>query len=272
VKSVAALDLGKNAIVPELDYVTARYAALAPLGKVTAASPSCCRSTGRGTPAPSAIERYAGAEIVQGHLCAAAQQPAAQALDLVIIGPDGGYVPNRQWLEERHFEVGVGNVADAHGAPHRFVFARISQANAAEAFRQALAAAGVSVDTPAAVLCDSGAGLRQLQGAVLPGPTVVLDWGHVAVRFERTLQVSLASVQAQPALNSPLRRFAARSMRSGACGTAAGRYHRRAYEQGAEDALEPGEHAGFPQHAHDGAERYSPGRLPLLLQLPARQR
>ena len=50
-KSVAALDRGKNAVAPELAYVTARCAALAPLGKVTASSPSCCRSAGRGTPA-----------------------------------------------------------------------------------------------------------------------------------------------------------------------------------------------------------------------------
>ncbi len=60
-KGVAALDLGKNAVAPELAYVTARYAALAPLGKVTTSSPSYCRSVGRGTPAPSAIGRYAPA-------------------------------------------------------------------------------------------------------------------------------------------------------------------------------------------------------------------
>ena len=35
-KSFAALDLGKDAVAPELAYVTARYAALAPFGKVAA--------------------------------------------------------------------------------------------------------------------------------------------------------------------------------------------------------------------------------------------
>ena len=35
-KSFAALDLGEDAVAPELAYVTARYAALAPFGKVAA--------------------------------------------------------------------------------------------------------------------------------------------------------------------------------------------------------------------------------------------
>src|SRR4051812_43423705 len=49
-KSFAALDLGKDAVAPELAYVTARYAALVPFGKVARPScPSCCRSAGRRT-------------------------------------------------------------------------------------------------------------------------------------------------------------------------------------------------------------------------------
>src|SRR4051794_27791019 len=35
-KSFAALDLGKDAVAPELAYVTAKFAALAPFGKVAA--------------------------------------------------------------------------------------------------------------------------------------------------------------------------------------------------------------------------------------------
>ena len=59
-----------------------------------------------------------------------------------------------------------------------------------EAFRQALAAAGVNADTPATVLCDGDAGLWQLQRKVLPGAAVVLDWWHAAVRFEHALQAA----------------------------------------------------------------------------------
>ena len=42
---------------------------------------------------------------------------------------------------------------------HRFAFARNGQAVSAKAFRQALATAGVHVDSSATVLCDGDAGL-----------------------------------------------------------------------------------------------------------------
>ena len=60
----------------------------------------------------------------------------------------------------------------------------------AEAFAQALAAAGVHADTPATVLCDGDAGLWRLQRETLPGATVVLDWWHAAMRFEHALQAA----------------------------------------------------------------------------------
>jgi len=59
-----------------------------------------------------------------------------------------------------------------------------------EAFRRALAAAGVGADTPATALCDGDAGLWRLQLKVLPGATLVLDWWHAAVRFEHALQAA----------------------------------------------------------------------------------
>ena len=90
----------------------------------------------------------------------------------------------------RHFEVVAGKVIDARGAQHRFAFARNGQATASEAFRQALAAAGVGADTPATVLCDGDAGLWRLQREALPGATIVLDWWHAAVRFEHALQAA----------------------------------------------------------------------------------
>ena len=79
---------------------------------------------------------------------------------------------------------------DARGAQHRFAFARNGPAASVEAFRQALAAAGVRADTPATVLCDGDAGLWRLQREVLPGAKIVLDWWHAAVRFEHALQAA----------------------------------------------------------------------------------
>ena len=84
----------------------------------------------------------------------------------------------------------AGKVIDIDGAQHRFAVARNGKVVSAEAFRQALAAAGVGADTPATVLCDGDARLWRLQREVLPGATVVLDWWHAAVRFEHALQAA----------------------------------------------------------------------------------
>jgi hypothetical protein len=68
----------------------------------------------------------------------------------------------------------AGKVIDADGIQHRFAFARNGQAASAETFAQALAAAG----------------LWRMQREALPAATVVLDWWHVAIRFEHALQTA----------------------------------------------------------------------------------
>jgi hypothetical protein len=67
-----------------------------------------------------------------------------------VVGLDGGYVRGRH--EQRRFEVVAGKVIGAGGVRHRFAFARNGQTVSVEAFRQALAAAGVTVS------CDGDAG------------------------------------------------------------------------------------------------------------------
>src|SRR5215213_8771223 len=99
-------------------------------------------------------------------------------------------VRNRHRAEGRRFEVIAGKVIQADGNQHRFAFPRTGPIATTEAFRAALAAAGVGADTPATVLCDGDAGLWRLQRGVLPGATVVLDWWHAAVRFEHALQAA----------------------------------------------------------------------------------
>ena len=93
-----------------------------------------------------------------------------------MVGLDGGYVRSRHRAEGRHFEVVAGKVIGASGAQHRFAFTRTGAIATTEAFRAALAAAGVGANTPATVLCDGDAGLWRLQRAVLPNATPVLDW------------------------------------------------------------------------------------------------
>jgi Transposase len=48
----------------------------------------------------------------------------------------------------------------------------------------------VHADTPARVLCDGDAGLWRLQRETLPAATLVLDWWHIAMRFEHALQAA----------------------------------------------------------------------------------
>jgi len=190
-KSVAALDFGGDAVAPELACVTARYAALAPFGKVAALLSELLPLSG--TQHASTVRNRTlrvGAEVVQAHAVELQGRPAARATGPVVVGLDGGYVRDRHRSEGRRFEVIAGKVIRADGAQHRFAFVRDGQVPASEAFRRALAAAGVGAETPATVLCDGDAGLWQLQREVLPNATPVLDWWHAAVRFEHALQAA----------------------------------------------------------------------------------
>ncbi len=189
-KSFAALDLGGDAGAPELTYLTAKFAALAPFGRVASLLAELLPVSG--TPSAGTVRNRTlrvGTDTVQEHLVDTAKQATAQAAGPVVVGLDGGYVRSRH--EPRRFEVVAGKVIGAGGVQHRFAFARNGQTASVEAFRQALAAAGVRATTPAVtVLCDGDAGLWRLQRAVLPGATVVLDWWHAAVRFEHALQAA----------------------------------------------------------------------------------
>jgi hypothetical protein len=189
VKSCTVLELGKDALAPELAYVTARYAALAPFGKV-AALLSELLPLGGVQHASTVRNRTlrVGAEVVQAHAAGTTNQPASSGP--VVVGLDGGYVRSRHRAEGRRFEVIAGKVIRADGGQHRFAFTRTGPIATTEAFRRALAAAGVGAGTPATVLCDGDAGLWRLQREVLPGATLVLDWWHAAVRFEHALQAA----------------------------------------------------------------------------------
>ena len=127
---------------------------------------------------------------MQPHPTKTARPTTSQTAEPVVVGLDGGYVRSRHRHEERHFEAAAGKVIDAHGVQSRFAFARNSPAIASGAFKQALAMAGVTADTPATVLCDGHAGLWRMLREALPNATVVLDWWHAAVRFEHALQAA----------------------------------------------------------------------------------
>jgi hypothetical protein len=171
-KSATTLDLGGNAVAPELAYVTARYAALAPFGKVAALLSELLPMGG--TQHASTVRnrtRRVGEIVVRRPTVTDAAQPA----EPVVVGLDGGHVRNRHGGEGRHFEVIAGKVIDVGGVQHRFAFVRNGPVAASDAFKRVLAAAGVGADTPATVLCDGDAGLWRLQRVALPQATVVLE-------------------------------------------------------------------------------------------------
>jgi hypothetical protein len=190
-RSFPTFDLKAATVAPELAYVTARYAALAPFGKVADLLSELLPISGAqnaGTVRNRAMR--VGEAVVPPNVTTTAEPATARPAEPVVVGLDGGYVRSRYRQDERHFAVIAGKVIDTQGRQSRFAFARHSPAIASDAFRQALAVASVTADTPATVLCDGDAGLWRLQRETLPNATVVLDWWHAAVRFEHALQAA----------------------------------------------------------------------------------
>jgi len=66
----------------------------------------------------------------------------------------------------------------------------VHQSHSASEFANAVVSAGVRLGTPATVLCDGDPGLWKLQRQVMPEATLVLDWFHIAMRFEHALQAA----------------------------------------------------------------------------------
>ena len=189
--SFAVFDLDAATVAPELAYVTARYAALAPFGQVAVLLSELLPISG--APNAGTVRNRTlrvGEDVVQPDATQMAEPITTQPAEPVVVGLDGGYVRSRHQQEERHFEVVAGKVIDADGIQSRFAFARNGPMIASDAFEQALAVAGVHADTPATVLCDGDAGLWRLQREALPHATIVLDWWHAAVRFEHALQAA----------------------------------------------------------------------------------
>src|SRR4051812_4520741 len=108
-KSFAALDLGPGP-APELAYVTAKFAALAPFGKVAALLSELLPISGAqnaGTVRNRTLR--VSQEVVQQHSTGTAKRRLAQAVSPVVVGLDGGYVRSRH-RPERPFEVVAGKV------------------------------------------------------------------------------------------------------------------------------------------------------------------
>jgi hypothetical protein len=95
-------------------YVTARYVALVPFGKVAVLLSELLPTSG----APNAgtvrnRTRRVGEKVVRQHATGIAAQTVTPQGGAVVVGLDGGRVRSRHRQEERHFEVIAGKVIDA---------------------------------------------------------------------------------------------------------------------------------------------------------------
>ncbi len=127
------------------------------------------------------------------------QKPEISEADVtvpkVIVGFDGGYVRARRG-PERNFEVVVGKVL-ADGDATRFAFVRQGSGPAGPRVQQAMVQAGSGNGTEVTVLSDGDTGLRAIQREVAPNSTHILDWFHLAMRFQHVIQVARGMSQQQ---------------------------------------------------------------------------
>ena len=185
-RSFASL-FATGGVAPELAYITAKFAALAPFAPV-AAMLSELLPVGGVMHASTVRNRTmaVGGKLARFNAEGAPAREPDVVTPAVIVGLDGGYVRSRHRRPERNFEVIAGKVIDPDGKQHRFAFAR--NGGSADQFASTLVRAGVREATAATVLSDGDAGLWHLQRQVLPGSAIVLDWFHIAMRFEHVLK------------------------------------------------------------------------------------
>jgi hypothetical protein len=186
--SFSALTL-EGGMAPELAYITAKFAALAPFARVANLLAELLPVGGAGNAGTVRNRtRRVGERIARLRPEGATDPDIDAVTPAVVIGLDGGYLRSRHRRPERNFEVIAGKVLNLDGSQHRFAFAR--NGNSAREFADAVVSAGVRLGTPTTVLSDGDAGLWKLQRQVLPQATLVLDWFHIAMRFEHALQAA----------------------------------------------------------------------------------
>ena len=187
-KSLSALTLD-GGMAPELAYITAKFAALAPFGKVADLLAELLPVGGAVNAGTVRNRTRRVGERIARLRPAGAPDPEIDAVTPpVVIGLDGGYLRSRHRRPERNFEVIAGKVLNHDGSQYRFAFAR--NGNSASEFADVIVSAGVRLGTPATVLSDGDARLWKLQRQVIPEATIVLDWWHIGMRFEHALQAA----------------------------------------------------------------------------------
>lgn len=194
-QTFSSLATGGNPTSPELRYLTSKLAALMPFGEVADFLGELLPAS-----AKTNANRVRNRIMRVGHrLERSMQKPekfeTAIAVLKVIVGLDGGYVRARRG-PERNFEVVVGKVL-AEGDATRFALVRQGSGPAGPRVQKAMIEAGYRSGTEVTVLSDGDTRLRAIQREVAPNSTHVLDWFHLAMRFQHVIQVARGLSQYQ---------------------------------------------------------------------------
>jgi len=105
------------------------------------------------------------------------------------VGLDCGYVRNRHPRPEHHFEVVAGRARAPDGTSRCFAFVRTRAFLCSHYVQEAVAGVGGDLHH-VTVLTDGDIGLRELQREAAPHGDHVLDWFHVAMRFQVLTQTA----------------------------------------------------------------------------------
>jgi len=188
-RTFSSLPTGRNPTSPELKYLTSKLAALMPFGKVADFMNELLPATTKSN-ASSVRNRVmrVGQRVEKAAANPGLGGPATPAQEEVVIGLDGGYVRGRSG-PERNFEVVAGKVLAGQAAT-RFAFVRAGTSTASPRVQQAMMQAGCRDGTHVTVLSDGEAGLRAIQREIQPQSEHVLDWFHLAMRFQHVIQVA----------------------------------------------------------------------------------
>jgi hypothetical protein len=77
----------------------------------------------------------------------------------------------------------------------RFAFVRQGSTAGAATIAQTLRTHGVDADTRVTVLSDGDAGLRAMQRAAAPEAEPILDWFHIAMRWQHVQQLATGAIR-----------------------------------------------------------------------------
>ncbi|MGI9069884.1 MAG: hypothetical protein ACR2JB_00795 [Bryobacteraceae bacterium] len=119
----------------------------------------------------------------------------------IVLGLDGGYVKNRHPSPERNFEIVAGKVLGEAERQHRFAFVRGASSFGVEEISSLFRKHGVDSSTKITVLLDGDAGLRSIQRQVAPEAEHILDWFHIAMRFQNLFQLGKALLRSPATWN-----------------------------------------------------------------------